>query len=223
VKPVRARFGDVVIDTESRQLWRNGASVHVSLKAFDLLSLLIRHRPMAISKADIQEHLWPSTFVTEGNIASLIAEIRAAIGETAHAPCVIRTVHRFGYAFDGDLHQEEVAGAHPARYVLSGEVGEYPLADGVNLIGRDPCAEVRLDFTTVSRHHARVLVNDEGAYLEDLQSKNGTYVRDTKVSSAVLLAEGDQIRVGSVLLTFKSVHPGATTKTFGARIAENGG
>jgi DNA-binding response OmpR family regulator len=63
------RFGDVLIDTEGRQLWRNGASVHVSLKAFDLLSLLIRHRPVAISKSDIQEHLWPSTFVTEDRAA----------------------------------------------------------------------------------------------------------------------------------------------------------
>ena len=107
---MRARFGDVVIDTESRQLWRNGASVHVSLKAFDLLSLLIRHRPVAVSKSDIQEHLWPSTFVAEGNIATVIAEIRAAIGETAQAPGVIRTVHRFGYAFEGDLHQEEIVG-----------------------------------------------------------------------------------------------------------------
>jgi DNA-binding winged helix-turn-helix (wHTH) protein len=212
---VRARFGDVLIDTESRQLWRKGASVHVSLKAFDLLSLLIRHRPVAISKSDIQEHLWPSTFVTEGNIATLIAEIRAAIGETAHASGVIRTVHRFGYAFDGDLQQEAVVGTHAVRYVLVGEAGEYPLADGINLIGRDQCAEVRLDFTTVSRQHAQILVKEEGAFLEDLQSKNGTFVRDTKVSGGVLLAEGDQIRVGSVILTFKTAHPGATTKTLG--------
>lgn len=212
---MRARFGEVVIDTESRQLWRSGAPVHVSLKAFDLLSLLVRHRPVAVSKSDIQEHLWPSTFVTEGNIATLIAEIRAAIGETAHAASVIRTVHRFGYAFDGDLHQEEIVGVRPVRFVLAGELGEYPLTDGVNVIGRDQSAEVRLDFTTVSRQHARILVNEEGAFLEDLQSKNGTFVRNTKVSSPVLLAEGDQVRVGSVLLTFKTAHPGATTKSLG--------
>jgi DNA-binding winged helix-turn-helix (wHTH) protein len=204
-----------VIDTESRQLWRSGAPVHVSLKAFDLLSLLIRHQPGAVSKSDILEHLWPSTFVTEGNIATLIAEIRAAIGETGHASSVIRTVHRFGYAFDGELHQEKIVGAQPARYVLAGAVGEYPLAEGVNVIGRDQNAEVRLDFTTVSRQHARVLVNQEGAFLEDLQSKNGTYVRDSKVSGAVPLTEGDQIRVGAVSLTFKTAHPGATTKTVG--------
>ena len=212
---MRARFGDVVIDTDSRQLVRSGTPVHVSLKAFELLSFLIRHRPVAVAKSDIQEHLWPSTFVTEGNIATLIAEIRAAIGDSAHTPRVIRTVHRFGYAFDADLQPEEPVRVHPARYVLVGEVGEYPLADGINLIGRDGSADVRLDFTTVSRHHAQVLVNEEGALLEDLQSKNGTFVRDAKVSSPVLLAEGDQVRVGSVLLTFKTAHPGATTKSLG--------
>jgi hypothetical protein len=187
----------------------------VSLKAFDLLSLLIRHRPAALSKSDIHEYLWPSTFVTEGNIATLVAEIRAAIGETAHTPRVIRTVHRFGYAFAADLHEEEERRALRPRFVLAGETGEYPLTDGVNVIGRDQGAEVRLDFTTVSRQHARVLVNEEGAFLEDLQSKNRTYVRDTKVSGAVLLAEGDHVRVGSVLLTFKAALPGATTRTLG--------
>src|SRR5882762_7489796 len=126
---VKVQFGDVVFDDESRQLWRDGTPVHLSLKAFELLNLLLHNRPVAISKSDIQEHLWPSTFVTEGNIATLIAEIRAAMGETAHAAGVIRTVHRFGYAFDADLHQEEVIGAHLVRYVLAGEAGEYPLAD----------------------------------------------------------------------------------------------
>jgi DNA-binding winged helix-turn-helix (wHTH) protein len=207
-----------VIDGESRLLRRNGVPVHVSLKAFDLLSLLVHHRPAAISKSDIQEHLWPSTFVTEGNIASLIAEIRAAIGDTAHSPRIIRTVHRIGYAFAADVREEsEAARAHFVRSVLVGEAGEYPLRDGANIIGRDQDAEVRLDFTTVSRQHARVLVSDDGALLEDLQSKNGTYVRDTKVSSTVMLAEGDQIRFGAVLLRFKMVRPDVATETVGTQ------
>jgi DNA-binding winged helix-turn-helix (wHTH) protein len=210
---MKARFGDMLIDTGSRQLWRGSLPVHVSLKAFDLLCLLIRQRPEAVSKSDIQNHLWPSTFVTEGNIATLIAEIRAAVGQTAQTAGVIRTVHRFGYAFDAELQEQESVGAHRVGYVLAGEVGEYPLAAGVNLIGRDQDAAVRLDFTTVSRQHARAIVDERGVFLEDLQSKNGTYVRETKVSGAVRLSEGDQIRVGSVLLVFKTVYPAATTKT----------
>jgi DNA-binding winged helix-turn-helix (wHTH) protein len=210
---VKVRFGGVVLDDESRQLWRNGTPVHLSLKAFELLSLLLHNRPAAVSKSDIQEHLWPSTFVTEGNIASLIAKIREAIGDTGDASHIIRTVHGFGYAFDADVNEEAATvRAHEARCVLVGETGEYPLGHGVNLIGRDQQAAVRLDFTTVSRQHARILVTDDGAWLEDLQSKNGTYVRDTKVCSAVMLSDGDRIRVGSsVLLTFKTLRPGAAT------------
>lgn len=225
---MRVRFADVVFDDESRQLWRNGTPVHLSLKAFELLRLLVDKRPTAVSKSDIQEHLWPSTFVTEGNIASLIAKIREAIGDTEHAAQIIRTVHGFGYAFGADVSVDEAAvhalvapklgrgfaseGGHAVKSVLVGETEEYPLSNGVNLIGRDPQAAVCLDFTTVSRQHARILVTDDGAWLEDLQSKNGTYVRDSKVLSAVLLADGDQIRVGSsVLLTFRTLRAAATT------------
>jgi DNA-binding winged helix-turn-helix (wHTH) protein len=210
---VKVRFGDVVFDDESRQLWRNATPVHLSLKAFELLSLLVHSRPAAVSKSDIQEHLWPSTFVTEGNIASLIAKIREAIGDTEHEAHIIRTVHGFGYAFDAKVSGEAAAArADAVKCVLVGETGEYPLRDGVNLIGRDEQAAVRLDFTTVSRQHARLVVSDDGAWLEDLDSKNGTYVRDTKVCSAVMLSDGDRIRVGSsVLLTFKTLRPGAAT------------
>jgi len=210
---VKVRFGDVVFDDESRQLWRDGTPVHLSLKAFELLSLLVHNRPAAVSKSDIQEHLWPSTFVTEGNIASLIAKIREAIGDTGHEAHIIRTVHGFGYALDAAVNEDAaIVRAHEVKCVLVGETGEYPLRDGVNLIGRDQHAEVRLDFTTVSRQHARVLVSNDGAWLEDLQSKNGTYVRDAKVCSAVMLSDGDHIRVGSsVLLTFKTLRPGAAT------------
>jgi len=210
---VKVRFGDVVFDDESRQLWRNGTPVHLSLKAFELLSLLVHIRPAAVSKSDIQEHLWPSTFVTEGNIASLIAKIREAIGDTGHAAHIIRTVHGFGYAFGADVSGDTTAvRAHGVHCMLVGETGEYPLRDGANLIGRDEQAAVRLDFTTVSRHHARLLVTEDGAWLEDLHSKNGTFVRDVKVCAAVMLSDGDRIRVGSsVLLTFKTLRPGAAT------------
>jgi DNA-binding response OmpR family regulator len=54
--------------------------VPFSPKAFDLLELLIRRRPKAVSKADIHEHLWPGTFVSPANLANLVGELRAALG-----------------------------------------------------------------------------------------------------------------------------------------------
>jgi len=61
---------------------------------------------------------------------------------------------------------------------------------------------VRLDASTVSRRHARLLVTPEGTVLEDFGSKNGTFRGDEPVTSPVQLADGDAIRIGSLRLTF---------------------
>ena len=64
-------------------------------------SLLLENRPRALSKAELHERLWPSTFVSDATLTSLVAEVRAALGETAGHGRFVRTVHRFGYAFKG--------------------------------------------------------------------------------------------------------------------------
>ena len=96
---MRVRFDPYVLDLESRQLLRGDDVVHLSPKAFDLLSILVSDRPKAFSKSDLQERLWPGTFVVEKNLANLVSEIRDAIGDDPANPRFIRTVHRFGYAF----------------------------------------------------------------------------------------------------------------------------
>ena len=56
------------------------------------------------------------------------------------------------------------------------------------------------------------IVGDE-ATLEDLGSKNGTFVSDRRVDSPRRLADGDRIRVGSVRLSFSAVSPTTSTRT----------
>jgi Tol biopolymer transport system component/DNA-binding winged helix-turn-helix (wHTH) protein len=102
---VRIRFGPFTLDLESRQLTSGGEDVHLEPKAFELLSALVLARPKALSKADLQERLWPGTFVAEANLSNLVAEIRAALGDPARAPKYVRTAHGFGYAFCGDAEQ----------------------------------------------------------------------------------------------------------------------
>ena len=94
-------FGEFSLDTESRQLRRDNAERHLSPKAFELLRLLLEHRPRALSKAELHDRLWPSTFVSDATVTSLVAEVRAALGENARQGRFVRTVHRFGYAFKG--------------------------------------------------------------------------------------------------------------------------
>ena len=64
---MRVRFSPYVLDLESRQLLRGDDVVHLSPKAFDLLSILVSNRPKAFSKSDLLERLWPGTFVVEKN------------------------------------------------------------------------------------------------------------------------------------------------------------
>ena len=70
------RFGPFTLDDGARTLHRRTGALHLSPKAFDLLTLLVRRRPDAIAKAEFHQYLWPDTFVSDGNVAVLIAEIR---------------------------------------------------------------------------------------------------------------------------------------------------
>jgi DNA-binding winged helix-turn-helix (wHTH) protein len=202
---VPIRFGPFTLDLGSRQLTRAGRAIHLEPKAFELLSALVEARPNALSKADLQERLWPGTFVAEANLSNLVAEIRAALDDPARAPALVRTVHRFGYAFCGEaVSLPDPVDAAPARVwcTLEADGRRFPLASGEHVIGRDADVAIRFDTTTVSRRHARVVVTAGEALLEDCGSKNGTFRGAERVSSPVVLADGDTIRVGSVLATF---------------------
>ena len=96
---MRFRFGDCLLDEESRDLQRDGKTVHLTPKAFQLLNLLLRERPRAIAKSALYDQLWPDTFVAESNLPSLIKEIRKAADDEKHGARLIRTVHGYGYAF----------------------------------------------------------------------------------------------------------------------------
>ena len=95
----RWRFGDFVLDLDARELLRAGTAVELSPKALQLLGILVEDHARALSKTELQDRLWPGTFVVEKNLTNLVSEIRNALGDDAARPRWIRTVHRFGYAF----------------------------------------------------------------------------------------------------------------------------
>jgi DNA-binding winged helix-turn-helix (wHTH) protein len=215
VRFVIFQFGDFTANVEAHELRRGDVRVHLSPKAFDLLILLVRARPRALSKADLHSGIWPRTFVSDASLAMLVAELRSALGESAHAPRFARTVHRHGYAFQGSAIEMSATGAADVRgpWWLVGAVGRLPLAAGDNIVGRDPQAEVWLDSASVSRRHARLTVTDDRVVLEDLDSKNGTVVSGQTPSDRVELKDGDEIRFGSVAVTLRRADPAASTVT----------
>ena len=213
---MRLRFGPCMLDLDTRQLVRNGREIHLTPKAYALLDALISDRPKVVSKADLQHRLWPDTFVVEANLSALVAEIRTALGDRARAPRYVRTVHGFGYAFCGTTTSDgdSPPGAAESRSCwLEWGGRRFPLAVGDHVIGRDPDVDVRVDASTVSRRHARVMVSPEGALLEDFGSKNGTFHGETRVTSPVTLADGDDIRIGSVRVTFHAPALQLSTET----------
>jgi DNA-binding winged helix-turn-helix (wHTH) protein len=202
---VRIRFGAFALDLDTRQLTRENEEIHLSPKAFDLLATLAVDRPKVLSKIQLQERLWPDTFVTEANLSNLIAEIRRALGDRGRKPVWIRTSHGFGYAFCGEA-VSSAAAEHRATALVTCwlEWGRqrFPLSMGDHIIGRDPDVEIRLDAPSVSRRHAKLALSEDGARLEDFGSKNGTRRGERAVTSPVQLADGDVIHIGSLLLTF---------------------
>jgi len=212
-------FEDVTLDPDTRQLLLNGGEVHVSPKAFDLLTLLVVNRPRALSKAELQQRLWPSTFVEETNLATLVAEIRRALHDPAAHPRFIRTIYGFGYRFTGELIPEVSAVRSEQPRVkpwLMFDRRPIPLLEGANVIGRAADAAIQIDSPGISRYHARILVTPESVTLEDLGSKNGSYVNGALVTTR-RLADGDEIRLGVTVLTFRITSQTSQTETLPER------
>jgi DNA-binding winged helix-turn-helix (wHTH) protein len=203
---VRTRFGECVFDSDTRELLVRGAPVHISPKGLQFLELLLANRPRALSKSEIHEKLWPGTFVSDGTLTSLLAEVRSAIEDEAHEPQFVRTLHRFGYAFSGPAEEIRPPRGVPAprvAYRLFWGPREIALEEGETVLGRDPDATAFIDHTSVSRHHARITIAGDRVTVEDLQSKNGTFVGGKKLDAPAPLADGDELKLGSVSMKFR--------------------
>jgi DNA-binding winged helix-turn-helix (wHTH) protein len=215
---VRVRFAHFDLDSDTRQLLRDGEDVHLSPKAFAVLSVLLAKRPNVVAKADLFGEIWPDVFVVDANLNVLVGEIRRALDDDAQSPRFIRTVHGVGYAFCGQAIEagrpSRSVGLQPDRFVEGGTAVRFWLAwknqtfsleEGDNIIGRDPRCEVWVDHFGVSRRHARIRIEggESRPVLTDLESTNGTFVAGKRITEATPLTDGDAIKVGSVTLKFR--------------------
>ena len=213
---MRMKFGDFVLDRGTRQLWRGEEERHLGPKAFELLELLLDQRPNVVARERIRDRLWPGTFVAESTLATVVAEVRAALGESAKEPRFLRTVRGVGFAFCGEASE---SGSRPraatgtAAYRLVVEDREVMLRPGENLLGRVEDGVIWLESPSVSRRHARIVVEGGQVILEDLGSKNGTFLRGQRISTPTPLADGDVFRLGRVNMTLRAVRPRRETRT----------
>lgn len=76
----------------------------------------------------------------------------------------------------------------------------YELSLAQIIIGREPGCDLSINNETVSAHHARINFNQNKWWLEDLQSTNGTFVNDERISTPVVILNGDEVRCGQVTI-----------------------
>ena len=209
---MRTRFGPFTLNSETRQLLRDDAEVHLSRKAFDLLSTLLTRRPKVMDKDELHAALWPDSHVDAAGLNVLVGDVRRALGDDAKRPQFIRTVHGVGYAFCGEAaHIPETSAPAPATtpcWLVWGD-RTFRLSDGENVIGRDPRCSIWLDAPRVSRRHASIAINlaQDTVLLSDLDSTNGTFLGGCRVSQPVALSDGADIKVGAVALKFRRWFP----------------
>ena len=197
------RFGPFELDPIRRQLSRDSLTVHLTPKAFDLLKILIDAAPRVMRKAELHKRLWPTTFVADATLVGLVKEVRRALGDHDPQSPIIRTAHRIGYAFCPTLEEVPAGAARVCGWLIVAE-RRIPLLAGESVLGRDPGANVWLDYATVSRRHARIIADSDAVCLQDLDSKNGTVVGERALAGTITLRDGDRIRFGQLPATYRA-------------------
>ena len=202
-------FGDFTLDVESRQLLHNRLQRHLTPKALQLLHMLLLARPRAVSREEIFEDLWPSTFVAATNLPSVVNEIRRALEDDPKKPRFIRTVHSFGYAFIGGVTEAPPRAEIVATLFCEGR--SFPLIEGQFVIGRGVNADITLAHETVSRRHARLIVGADEVRIEDLGSSNGTFVDGQRIADSRTVTRDSAIRIARVVASVTLAHAPSTT------------
>ncbi|HWW83088.1 MAG TPA: FHA domain-containing protein [Vicinamibacterales bacterium] len=207
-------FDAFTLDVSRGCLRRGADDIKLRPKSFDVLRYLVENPGRLVSKEELIRAVWRDAFVTDNSIVQCLIEIRRALRDDAQT--IIRTVPRRGYIFDVSvIEARHTTGPGPASIVhwLICDGREQPLPEGSHVIGRDVSASISLRSPKVSREHARIVIEGGVAVLEDLGSKNGTFLRGQAIKGPVRLADGDEIRIGAFQLTFLILSSDSATAT----------
>jgi DNA-binding winged helix-turn-helix (wHTH) protein len=209
---VRFLFDRFCLDSDQKLLLRGDEPVRLTPRAFQLFQYLLRQHPKAVSKRELLDHVWAGATVEEGNLKTLVLEIRNALEERGGRADTIRTAYGYGYAFNGALRSEDASVAVPL-VALRWADGSARLPAGVHLIGRAAGCAVTIDAASVSREHARLQVSRDELILTDLGSKNGTFAGTTRITAPVRIFDVCRIAIGEVDVDVTRLGTDTSTET----------
>lgn len=169
----------------------------------DVLVRIAAGEGAVVARATIIDAVWATRYVSDSVLTRAIAEIRRALGDSPASPRYLETVTKRGYRVVATVTPCPADALTQAQSSLALTLGDRTvrLAEGETVIGRDRAATVRLESPQVSRRHARVVVHAGSAILEDLGSRNGTFLNGARLTRPAPLADGDLIVVGDIELS----------------------
>ena len=92
-------FGPFRLDTTQTRMWRGEHAITLRPRALAMLRYLVAHPGRLVTKAELRQHVWTGTHVTDTVLRVCVREIRAALQDSAAAPQYLETVSRQGYRF----------------------------------------------------------------------------------------------------------------------------
>lgn len=199
---------DWLVEPRLGRMVRGQVVVRLRPRVAELLVLLAERAGEVVAKRAIVDRVWSSGFVADNTVVHCVKELRQLLGDTAGAARYLQTIPRRGYRLLATVRPlteaPPLTALDGARCELAAASWTALLIDGDNLLGRGGESQIVIDSVRVSRHHARVTVSAQGAEIVDLGSKNGTFVKDHPIETAVQLADGDEVRLGDVRLEFRT-------------------
>ena len=211
-------LGEWLVEPTLNRVSRDDITVQLEQRVMAVLIFLSRHAGELVTRRNLVDSVWDEGFVADNTITHAVTELRKAFRDNARDPLFIETIHRRGYRLIAPVAFNETpsvmsSGAIRSFLAIVRDL-EIPLHEGVSLIGRSPDVEITIRSMKVSRHHARITVAGRSASLEDLDSKNGTFLNGTRVNQELPLSCGDLISIGRVTETilFVAALEGGTTE-----------
>ncbi len=227
------RFGDFELDLNAYTLRRAGERVRLEKIPMDVLILLVQAAGALVRRNEMQVALWSLNVFVEHDAAinTAVRKVRQALDDDAEKPRYVETVVGKGYRFiapvehrmPGSRHRGvDVTAAQPSSarwrrpfpsFCVTRGKQEFVLEVGRNLLGRDTGARVYIDHASVSRRHACISIRSDAAILEDLKSRNGTFLNGRRIDAPIEIGHGAVIGLGPIALTFIALSAPASTRS----------
>jgi TolB-like protein len=212
---MRWHFAGFCLDSDRRELRRQGESVRIEPQAFDLLEYLVTKRDRLVTRDDLIADVWGGRLVSESALATCINAVRDAVGDTGERQALIRTIPRKGLRFVGEVREEAAPAAWAAA--LQPDAPPLPPSDRPSIavlpfdnLGGDPAQDYFADgvvegIITGLCHHRWLFViarNSSFAYKgrQVAAPQVGRELGVRYILGGSFQRAGDRVRIGAQLV-----------------------